>query len=210
MYSMIKSYEKCLRYYTFNKSAPNHRSLTLRWRLSFLRLVYKIFSGPTKKQWRSAIILSSYCDPRSQRGTKKQWRFSRSAAGSRRSQQDRDDRGRIATIAAGSRRSRQGILRCNEMGLQLFFISRLFIVRFSNGFQENDVDTLLSTVRMSDKIYFFPFMLRITAFPHAFVSLYICFKCKSTWGLKSQLHLLSLFICKYIQADSSMLSNFWI
>ena len=30
MYSMIKSYEKGLRYYTFRKSAPNHRSLTLR------------------------------------------------------------------------------------------------------------------------------------------------------------------------------------
>ena len=29
MYSMFKSYEECLRYYTFNKSAPNHRSLTL-------------------------------------------------------------------------------------------------------------------------------------------------------------------------------------
>ena len=28
-------------------------------------------SGPTKKQWRSAIILSFYCDPRSLRETKK-------------------------------------------------------------------------------------------------------------------------------------------
>ena len=58
-------------------------------------------------------------------------------------------------------------------------------------------------------IYFF-FMLRITAFPHLFLSLYICFKCKSTWGLQSQLHLLSSFICKYIQADWSMLRIFWI
>ena len=72
------------------------------------------------------------------------------------------------------------------------------------GFQENDGNTLLTTVVMSDKAQ----MLRITAFPPAFVSLYICFKCNSTQGLKSQLHLLSLFICKYIQADSSMLSNF--
>ena len=42
------------------------------------------------------------------------------------------------------------------MGLQLFFISRLFKVRFSNGFQENDGDALPSTVLMSDKakIYF--------------------------------------------------------
>ena len=30
MYSMFKSYEKCLRYYSFNKWAQNHRSLTLR------------------------------------------------------------------------------------------------------------------------------------------------------------------------------------
>ena len=82
------------------------------------------------------------------------------------------------------------------------------MVRFANGFQENDGNTLLTTVGMSDKALFFFSMLRITAFPHAFVSLYICFKCKSTRGLKFQLHLLSLFICKYIQADSSMLINF--
>ena len=37
------------------------------------------------------------------------------------------------------------------MGLQLFFISRLFMVRFANGFQENDGDTLLSTILLSDK-----------------------------------------------------------
>ena len=30
MYSMFKYYEKCLRYYSFNKWAQNHRSLTLR------------------------------------------------------------------------------------------------------------------------------------------------------------------------------------
>ena len=70
-----------------------------------------------------------------------------------------DDRGRIAmiaTIAAGSRRSGQGVLRLNEMGLQLFFISRLFMVLFSNGFQLNDRNTLLNTVLVSDKaqIYF--------------------------------------------------------
>ena len=29
MFSMIKSYEKGLRYCSFRKSAPNHRSLTL-------------------------------------------------------------------------------------------------------------------------------------------------------------------------------------
>ena len=69
------------------------------------------------------------------------------------------------------------------MGLQLFVISRLFMVRFSNGFQLNDGNTLLNTVLVSDKaqIYFFIFvMLRMTAFPHAIVSPYICFKCKST------------------------------
>ena len=43
------------------------------------------------------------------------------------------------------------------MGLQLFFISRLFMLRFANGFQQNDGNTLLSTVLMSYKaqIYFF-------------------------------------------------------
>ena len=43
------------------------------------------------------------------------------------------------------------------MGLQLFFISRLFMVRFSNGFQLNDGNTLLNTVLVSDKsqIFFF-------------------------------------------------------
>ena len=29
MYSMSNSHEQCLRYYSFNKTAPNHRSLTL-------------------------------------------------------------------------------------------------------------------------------------------------------------------------------------
>ena len=44
----------------------------------------------------------------------------------------------------------------SEIPLQLFFISRLFMARFSNGFQQNDGNTLLSTVLMSDKaqIYF--------------------------------------------------------
>ena len=37
------------------------------------------------------------------------------------------------------------------MGLQLFFISRLFMVRFSNGFQLNDENILLNTVLVSDK-----------------------------------------------------------
>ena len=37
------------------------------------------------------------------------------------------------------------------MGMQLFFISRLFMVRFANGFQQNDENRLLSTVLMSDK-----------------------------------------------------------
>ena len=42
------------------------------------------------------------------------------------------------------------------MGLQLFFISRLFMVLFSNGFQLNDGNTLLNTDLVSDKaqIYF--------------------------------------------------------
>ena len=42
------------------------------------------------------------------------------------------------------------------MGLQLFVISLLFMVRFANGFQENDGNTLLTTVVMSDKaqLYF--------------------------------------------------------
>ena len=61
------------------------------------------------------------------------------------------DRGRIARIAGGSRGSQQVLLRENEMGLQLFFISRLFMVRFANGFQENGGDTLLSTILLSDK-----------------------------------------------------------
>ena len=54
------------------------------------------------------------------------------------------------------------------MGLQLLFRSRLFMVRFSNGFQQND--TLLNTVLMPDKaqVCVFPFMLRITAFPLLF------------------------------------------
>ena len=39
------------------------------------------------------------------------------------------------------------------MGLQLFVISQLFMVRFSNGFQLNDGNTLLNTVLVSD-IYF--------------------------------------------------------
>ena len=46
------------------------------------------------------------------------------------------DRGRIA---AGY----------SEIGLQLFFISRLFMVRFSNSFPQNDGNTLLN--KMSDK-----------------------------------------------------------
>ena len=68
------------------------------------------------------------------------------------------------------------------MGLKLFFISQLFMVRFANGFQQNDGNTLLSTALVSYKaqIFIFFFMLRITAFPHAFVSPYICFECKST------------------------------
>ena len=65
------------------------------------------------------------------------------------SRQDREDRGgiaRIARIAAGS----------FEMGLQLSFISRLFMVRFANGFQQDDGNTLLSTVLVSymAQIYF--------------------------------------------------------
>ena len=42
------------------------------------------------------------------------------------------------------------------MGLQLFFISRLFMVLFSNGFHLNDGNTLLNTFLMSYKaqIYF--------------------------------------------------------
>ena len=42
------------------------------------------------------------------------------------------------------------------MGLQLFFISRLFMDRFANRFQQNDGNTLPSTVLVSDKaqIYF--------------------------------------------------------
>ena len=85
----------------------------------------------------------------------------------------RQDRGRIARIAAGSS-------EMNEMGVQLFFISRLFMVRFANGFQQNDENTLLSTFLMSgSNIFFIFFMLRITAFPLVFLSLYIRFKCKS-------------------------------
>ena len=64
-----------------------------------------------------------------------------------------------------------------EMGLQLFFISRLFMVRFANGFQQDDGNT---RVIYGSNIFHFFFMLRITAFPHAFVSPYICFECKST------------------------------
>ena len=37
------------------------------------------------------------------------------------------------------------------MGVQLFFISLPFMVPFANGFQQNDENTLLSTVLMSDK-----------------------------------------------------------
>ena len=74
------------------------------------------------------------------------------------------------------------------------------MVRFLKGLQQNDG----STVTMSYEAQIvFAFMLRITAFPNVLLSLYICFKCKNTWGLKSQL-------CKYIQADSSMLGKFWI
>ena len=42
------------------------------------------------------------------------------------------------------------------MGLQLFVISQLFMVRFSNGFQLNDGNTLLNSVLVLDKaqIYF--------------------------------------------------------
>ena len=67
------------------------------------------------------------------------------------------------------------------MGLQLVFISRLFMVRFANSFQQNDENTLLSTFFMSDKAQtsFMFFMLRITAFLLGFLSLYIFFKCKS-------------------------------
>ena len=84
------------------------------------------------------------------------------------SRQDREDRGGIARIAAGSRRDREdrggiailGIARIAagsfEMGLQLFFISRLFMVQFANGFQQDDGNTLLSTVLVSymAQIYF--------------------------------------------------------
>ena len=41
------------------------------------------------------------------------------------------------------------------MGVQLFFISLPFMVRFANGFQQNDENTLLSTVLMSDKHIFY-------------------------------------------------------
>ena len=42
------------------------------------------------------------------------------------------------------------------MGLQLFFYISAVMVRFSNGFQEQDDDTLLIAVTMSNKaqIYF--------------------------------------------------------
>ena len=72
-----------------------------------------------------------------------------------------EDRGRIARIAAGSSE-----IKWN--GIATFFISRLFMVRFANGFQENDGDTLLSTVRLSDKakIYFiFPLCWESLPFP---------------------------------------------
>ena len=64
------------------------------------------------------------------------------ATGSRGSRQDR---GRIARIAGGSSKN------------FFFLISRPFMLRFANGFQQNDGNTLLSTVLMSYKaqIYFF-------------------------------------------------------
>ena len=47
------------------------------------------------------------------------------------------------------------------MGLQFFFISLLFMVRFSNGFQQNDGDTLLIAVPMSYKAQIYIFFLHV-------------------------------------------------
>ena len=68
------------------------------------------------------------------------------------------DRNRIATIAVGSQQSqpdhddRSRFERgYSEIVLQLFFISQLFLVRFSYSFQQNDGNILLSTALMSYK-----------------------------------------------------------
>ena len=42
-----------------------------------------------------------------------------------------------------------------------FFISRPFMVRFSNGFQENDGDTLLIAVPMSYKVQIYFIFLHV-------------------------------------------------
>ena len=62
------------------------------------------------------------------------------------SREDGSEHDRIAARTAGY----------SEIPLQLFFISRLFMVRFSYGFQQNDGNTLLSTVLVLDEaqIYF--------------------------------------------------------
>ena len=58
----------------------------------------------------------------------------------------------IFVIAGVSREDRGRITAgYSEVGLQLFFISQLCMVRFSNGFQQNDGNKLLSMVLMSDK-----------------------------------------------------------
>ena len=92
IYIRTKTFGQC---FTFIKSKfPN-----------FFIEVMNIFNkntGPTKKKWRSAIILSLSSDPRSQSAIKKQWRLIARKHVLRLSQQDRDDRGRIARIAAGS------------------------------------------------------------------------------------------------------------
>ena len=56
----------------------------------------------------------------------------------------------------GSQQSQQDRLGYSEIGIQLFFVSQLFMVQFSYGFQLNDGNILLSTVLVSDKaqIYF--------------------------------------------------------
>ena len=125
------------------------------------------------------------------------------AAGSR---EDRDDRVRIARITAGSSEIKWNVFAT------FFYISAVYgpiFKRFSAKWWKYTLE-YSPCVKLGSNIFYFFFMLRITAFPHLFLSLYICFKCKSTWGLQSQLHLLSLFICKYIQADWSMLRIFWI
>ena len=115
--------------------------------------IYQTFlfrqTWPTKKLWRSAIILHLPCDLCSQSELRKQWR---SFASQHVFLWLREDRRRITastTIAVC-------IAGYSVIPLQLFFISRLFMVRFSNVIQQNDGNTLLSTVLVSDKaqIYF--------------------------------------------------------